>query len=47
LPNARTTDNNLQNIETSVVKAAIVLTKMVDQVAKLEQKLNEKVEDTS
>jgi len=47
LPNARTTDNKLQNIETSVVKAAIVLTKMVDQVAKLEQKLNEKVKDTS
>ena len=44
-PNARTTDKKLQNIETSVVKSAIVLTKMVDQVAKLEQKLKEKGED--
>jgi len=40
-PNACTTDKKLQDIETSVVKSAIVLTKMVDQVAKLEQKLKE------
>jgi len=32
------TDKKLHNIETSVVKAAIVLSKMVYQVAKLEQK---------
>jgi len=40
-PNACTTDKKLQDIETSVIKSANVLTKMVDQVAKLEQKLKE------
>ena len=46
-PNARTTDKKLQNVETSVVKAATVLTKMVDQVAKLEKQMSEKGEDIS
>lgn len=38
-PPARTTDKKMQNIETSVVKASTILSKVVDKMAKMETEL--------
>lgn len=40
-PSARTTDKKLQNVETSVVKSATILAKLVDKFAKVEKKLSD------
>ena len=39
-PTARSTDKKMQNIETSIVKSATILSKIVDKMAKMENDLN-------